>query len=98
MGVRVQAAARRRLGRRPRQPTAHPPGSDQKIVELRRRLKRGEGLFHPLDAPDWGGTLGSEVYEVVQGGRAGEARLGKYTRPQDPRPGRAGDGTPAEIA
>ena len=33
--------------------TGHPPGSEGKIEVLRRRVERGEPLWHPHDRNDW---------------------------------------------
>lgn len=37
-------------GRAPAVPTAHPPGTAEKLAEMEARALRGERLFHPADS------------------------------------------------
>jgi hypothetical protein len=41
----------------PDEPTQAPPGSPEKVEEMRRRVANGRALRHPLDSagPAWGG-------------------------------------------
>ncbi len=45
----------RRAGALPKEPTAAPPGSEEKIRVMTERAARREQLFHPLDGPGYRG-------------------------------------------
>ncbi len=47
----------RRAGALPKEPTAAPPGSEEKIRVMTERASRREQLFHPLDGPGYRGGM-----------------------------------------
>ena len=56
----------------PAEPTSAPPGSLEKMKVMRRRIERGEGLFHPRDNPEVDRALIDPFPQVGNGRRAHE--------------------------